>query len=95
LAYDNDDLQIWNVLVLVGHGLMGLCVLAFVGLLVATVFGSTAGAIDDPYDGHTIEWSTTSPAPPGNFVDVPTITSAEPMLDLKTANAVVSKGSVS
>ena len=86
LEYDDGDLQIWNILVLVGHGLMALTVVAFVGLLIATVFGSEADAGDDPYDGQTIEWATTSPAPTSNFVDVPTITSAEPLLDLKTAN---------
>jgi heme/copper-type cytochrome/quinol oxidase subunit 1 len=93
LVYDNGDLQIWNVLVLVGHGLMAFAVLAFVGLLASTVLGSAVDAIDDPYDGHTLEWSTTSPAPSNNFVDVPTISSAEPMLDLKTASAVASTGS--
>jgi heme/copper-type cytochrome/quinol oxidase subunit 1 len=86
LVYDDSDLQIWNILVLVGHGLMGITALAFIGLLMATVLGSEPDATDDPYDGHTIEWATTSPAPASNFVDVPSITSAEPLLDLKTAN---------
>ncbi|MGA9278441.1 cbb3-type cytochrome c oxidase subunit I [Ilumatobacter sp.] len=86
LAYDDGDLQIWNVLVLVGHGLMALAVLGFIGLLIATVVGSDPDAVDDPFGGHTIEWATTSPAPTSNFVDVPTITSAEPMLDLQSAN---------
>lgn len=86
LSYNDGDLAIWNILVLVGHGLMALTVLGFVGLLASTVFGDDEDAIDDPFDGHTIEWSTTSPAPAGNFVDVPTISSAEPMLDLKSAN---------
>lgn len=86
LVYSDSDLQIWNVLVLIGHGLMLLSVFAFVGLLAQTVFTSSDEAGDDPFDGHTIEWATTSPAPAGNFVDVPTIGSAEPMLDLKTAN---------
>lgn len=86
LAFDNGDLQIWNVLVLVGHALFALTVLGFVGLLVSTVLGGGDDAIDDPFDGQTIEWATTSPAPTGNFVDVPMITSAEPLLDLKSAN---------
>ena len=86
LAYDDSDLQIWNILVLVGHGLMAFTVLSFIGLLIATVLSSEPDAVDDPYDGHTIEWATTSPAPESNFVDVPAVTSAEPLLDLKTAN---------
>jgi len=86
LVYDNGDLQLWTILVLVGHGLMVLTVMAFAGLLVAAMAGSEQNAVDDPYDGQTIEWATTSPAPTSNFVDVLLITSAEPLLDLKTAN---------
>jgi heme/copper-type cytochrome/quinol oxidase subunit 1 len=40
---------------------------------------------DDPFDGQTIEWATTSPAPYDNFLEVPIITSAEPVLDMKAA----------
>lgn len=86
LAYDDGDLQIWNILVLVGHGIMALTVLAFIGLLTSTVLGARRDTMDDPWDAHTIEWATTSPAPESNFVDVPSVTSAEPLLDLKTAN---------
>ncbi len=86
LVYGDGDLQIWNILVLAGHGLMALTVVAFAGLLIAVMAGSEPEAVDDPYDGQTIEWATTSPAPTSNFVDVPLITSAEPLLDLKTVN---------
>ena len=86
LAFENGDLQIWNILVLVGHSLFALTVLGFIGLLASSVFGGSDDAIDDPFDGQTIEWATTSPAPAANFVDVPVITSAEPLLDLKHAN---------
>ncbi|MFT4656549.1 MAG: heme/copper-type cytochrome/quinol oxidase subunit 1 [Candidatus Aldehydirespiratoraceae bacterium] len=86
LVYSDSDLAIWNILVLVGHGLVLLTVLAFVGLLAQMAFSSSEDGVDDPFDGHTIEWATTSPAPAGNFNDVPTVGSAEPLLDLKTAN---------
>jgi heme/copper-type cytochrome/quinol oxidase subunit 1 len=85
--YDNSDLQIWNVLSLIGHGLMALTALAFVGLLVKTAVGSDDEVGDDPWEGQTIEWATTSPAPRDNFVDVPVIQSAEPMLDLRAGSA--------
>ena len=42
---------------------------------------------DNPWDAQTLEWTTTSPAPRDNFVDVPVVYSAEPLLDLKTASA--------
>ena len=41
---------------------------------------------DDPWDAQTLEWTTTSPAPGDNFVDVPIVHSAEPLLDLKASN---------
>ncbi len=87
LAYADGDLQVWNILVLVGHGLMALTILGFVGL-VAQAFRRGAGAADDPWDGQTIEWATPSPAPVDNFADVPIVHSAEPALDLKTPATV-------
>ena len=68
--------------------LMALTALAFVGLLVKTALGSDDDEVgDDPWEGQTIEWATTSPAPRDNFVDVPVIQSAEPMLDLRAGSA--------
>jgi heme/copper-type cytochrome/quinol oxidase subunit 1 len=74
-----------NTAVLAGHVVMLLTVLAFVGLALATFTGDGEAAGDDPWEGHTIEWSTSSPAPGNNFPEVAMITSAEPMLDLKAA----------
>ena len=76
---------LWNGLSLVGHVLVLLAVVAFVALaLRAFAKGSTAG--DDPWDGQTLEWATTSPAPTDNFADLFVVHSAEPLLDLKTSN---------
>jgi heme/copper-type cytochrome/quinol oxidase subunit 1 len=79
--------ELWNVLVTVGHGLMALTVLAFVGLALRTFTGTGEPAGDDPWDGQTVEWATTSPAPYDNFAEVPIITSAEPLLDTKASAA--------
>ncbi len=76
--------ELWNVLVAVGHALMALVVVAFVGLLLqAARRGEQAG--DDPWGGQTLEWLTTSPAPEFNFLETPTVMSAEPVLDLRAA----------
>ena len=86
IAYTDDDLLIWNLISLVGHGLMAVTVIGFLGLLALSLRGDrTVG--DDPWDAQTIEWTTTSPAPRDNFVDVPVVNSAEPLLDLKPAAA--------
>jgi cytochrome c oxidase subunit I len=36
---------------------------------------------NDPWEGHTLEWWTTSPPPRHNFVDLPPLTSYAPLLD--------------
>jgi len=43
--------------------------------------GEKAG--DDPWDGWTLEWATTSPPPEYNFETVPAVRSARPVWDLK------------
>jgi heme/copper-type cytochrome/quinol oxidase subunit 1 len=76
--------DLWNTLVTVGHGLMALTVLAFVALAIRSLrSGPTVG--DDPWDGQTLEWATTSPAPADNFAEIHVISSAEPLVDLKPA----------
>ena len=76
---------LWNALNAVGIGLVLLAVLAFAALAMrAFARGEAAG--DDPWDGQTLEWATTSPAPADNFAEVHIVQSAEPLLDLKPAN---------
>lgn len=75
---------LWNTLATVGHGLMALTVAAFIGLaLQGFRKGELAG--DDPWDAHTLEWATSSPAPDDNFAELHTVMSAEPLLDLKSS----------
>ncbi|MEP7112332.1 MAG: cbb3-type cytochrome c oxidase subunit I [Ilumatobacteraceae bacterium] len=74
--------NLWNGVSAAGHVLMLVTVLAFVGLALRS-FTRGAPAGDDPWDGQTLEWATSSPAPHANFADVHTVASAEPLLDLK------------
>lgn len=74
----------WSVLVALGHALMALTVVAFIGLLLQSLRrGEDAG--DDPWRAHTLEWKTTLPAPADNFVEPPTVKSPEPVYDLRAA----------
>ena len=43
--------------------------------------GAIAG--DDPWDGFTLEWATTSPPPPENFARLPEIRGRRPLWDQK------------
>jgi heme/copper-type cytochrome/quinol oxidase subunit 1 len=40
---------------------------------------------DDPWDGHTLEWATSSPPPVGNFATLPEISSEAPVYDARHA----------
>lgn len=81
-------LGLWNLIASAGSGLIALVVLAFVGLLFAAV-RSGAGATDDPWDAHTLEWSIASPAPFDNFAVLATVSSSEPLLDAKPSQEVL------
>jgi hypothetical protein len=65
-----------------GHALMALTVLATIGLVLR---GGDRNPGDDPWDGQTLEWATSSPAPYDNFSSVFSVTSPEPLLDMKPA----------
>jgi heme/copper-type cytochrome/quinol oxidase subunit 1 len=41
------------------------------------------GPGDDPWNGHTLEWATSSPPPVGNFATLPEITSEAPLYDAR------------
>ena len=49
--------------------------------------GERAPAGDDPYEGLTLEWATTSPPPRHGFDTVPEVRSPAPLLDLRRETA--------
>src|SRR6516164_1980168 len=53
----------------------------FYNLFASLRNGPPAG--DDPWDGWTLEWATTSPPPAYNFEVIPTVHSRRPLWDLK------------
>lgn len=71
----------WGTLNLVsslGAGLLALGVLIFVGnALYSLRRGEIAGP--DPWGGDTLEWSTTSPPPHYNFLQLPVVSGREPL----------------
>ena len=84
-VYDYDGPSaLWNLAVTVGHALMALVVIAYLGLLARSARTGEQAA-DDPWDGQTLEWTAASPAPDANFVETPTVMSPEPALDLRAA----------
>ncbi len=78
--------QLLNGIAMAGSALVALVVVLF-GLLALKSFTSGEAAGDDPWDGQTLEWATSSPPPANNFSDLHTVSSAEPLLDLKPARS--------
>jgi len=81
-GFMDEPADLWFLLSAIGHGLMAAVLAGFVLLALR---GFTAGrqAGDDPWDGQTLEWATSSPPPADNFPVMPRVTSAEPLFDMK------------
>jgi heme/copper-type cytochrome/quinol oxidase subunit 1 len=73
---------LWSALSMVGLLLVVLTVVAVALLLVQTALSSAETAPQNPFGGHTVEWSTSSPAPADNYEYVPTVASATPQFDM-------------
>jgi heme/copper-type cytochrome/quinol oxidase subunit 1 len=86
---DPGDVDTVEVLALVSG--IGLAVVAL-GLVVAGLALAARrrgeGPGDDPWDGHTLEWATSSPPAIGHFASVPDVTSEAPLYDARHAAAV-------
>ena len=65
----------------VGAVVLALGALALLGSLAAAMRSDVAAG-DDPWEGHTLEWATATPPPPGNFAEPPAkVVSEAPLLD--------------
>jgi cytochrome c oxidase subunit I len=71
-----------NLVETIGAALLAVSMLVFFVNIARSVRGG-AVAGDDPWDGFTLEWTTSSPPPPENFAAVPVVTSRRPLWDLK------------
>ncbi len=72
----------WNLAATIGGFLIAASILPFLwNVFVSLRNGKIAG--DDPWEGNTLEWATSSPPPPYNFDHLPEIRSERPVFDAR------------
>src|SRR4029078_8556089 len=78
----------WNLLATIGRFIIAASILPFLwNVFISLRNGKVAG--DDPGEGNTLEWATSSPPPPYNFDRLPEIRSERPLFDVRHARARV------
>jgi cytochrome c oxidase subunit I len=78
-----DTVETLNLVAAIGLAVAVAGALAVIAALLKPARGRAVA--DDPWDGHTLEWATTSPPPIGNFATVPDVTSEAPLYDARYA----------
>ncbi|WP_244501131.1 cytochrome c oxidase subunit I [Streptomyces sp. TP-A0874] len=83
-----------NLLASIGAGFIAAAMIVFFVNVLWTLrqraHGRAEPAADDPWEGHSLEWATSSPPPRYNFTrehPVPPVTSFAPLLDLRQRRA--------
>ena len=72
----------WNLAATLGGFMIAASMLPFIwNVFISLRNGEIAG--DDPWEGNTLEWATSSPPPPYNFDRLPEIRSERPLFDAR------------
>lgn len=74
--------ELWNQISTIGVFFQAAGILCFMWNVIQTARRGQP-ASDDPWDGWTLEWATSSPPPEYNFEKLPVVRSSRPLWDLK------------
>ena len=78
-----DGVELLNVVSTIGFAILSLGALVFLANLARTAFGT--GTTHETWSGQSLEWSTSSPPPIGNFASAPIMESSTGMAVLSQA----------
>ncbi|MDB5773998.1 MAG: cyoB, partial [Herbaspirillum sp.] len=88
--FEDPSLQIWFVIAAVGAGLILLGIVSMIVQLVVSIRRreSLRDTTGDPWNGRTLEWSTSSPPPAYNFAFTPRVYDNDAWADMKSQGYV-------
>jgi cytochrome o ubiquinol oxidase subunit I len=83
--FDDPSLQIWFIIAGIGALIILVGILAFVIQIAVSIKNreKLRDVTGDPWDGRTLEWSTSSPPPPYNFAFTPVVHELDAWYDMK------------
>lgn len=89
-VFDDPSLQIWFVIAAFGAVLIACGIAAFLVQIYVSIRRREAltDPTGDPWDGRTLEWSTSSPPPAYNFAFTPVVRDNDAWWDMKKAGYV-------
>jgi cytochrome o ubiquinol oxidase subunit 1 len=87
--FDDPSLQIWFVIAAIGAVIILVGILGFVMSIVMGIVKrkELADLTGDPWEGRTLEWSTSSPPPQYNFAHTPVVHDLDAWYDMKSRGA--------
>jgi cytochrome o ubiquinol oxidase subunit I len=88
--FDDPSLRIWFEIAAFGAALIFLAIISFIIQLVVSFMkrDSLRDTTGDPWDGRTLEWSTSSPPPAYNFAFTPVVHDNDTWADMKQSGYV-------